>query len=442
METWYKIKILKLQGKSNRQIARILHISKNTVRKYLSSKEPPVFQKRDYQSILDKFLEEIENMRKKGYIGTRIFSELKNMGYEGSLATVHRVLRNIKTEEIQNKKATTRFETLPGEQMQYDWKEWTLIIAEKTQKIYIHKLILGYSRKKFYTFSLTIKTIDIIRAIYEGINFFGGIAPELIIDNPKQMVIYHKKNGVIMYNDEFFGFCGIFGITPNPCQNYRPRTKGKVERPFYYLQEHLLKGLNLNNIEEFETKLNEFTENYNNKIHPTFKDTPLKRFEKEKNYLFPVPEINTTSIFKKEYRKVSNDGYISWNASYYPVSMKYCLKDVFIEAIYGRQIKIYNSSGELLQIFQTNLFEKGIKPKHPEHEIINQQYINKKESLRSQSINRFIEMFDDTGLLFIENLKKTQYNNLLWHLSEIIEYTKIYHPDDVKKALYESITEF
>jgi len=135
------------------------------------------------------------------------------MGYEGSLSTLHRQIRELRKEEKRKNQITTRVETEPGVQMQYDWKEWTLPVDGKPLKIYLHELVLSYSRKKYYTYSLCITTADVIRAIEGGIHFFGGIAPELVIDNPKQMVITHERDGI-------------------DCQNYRPRTKGKAERPF------------------------------------------------------------------------------------------------------------------------------------------------------------------------------------------------------------------
>jgi transposase len=102
--------------------------------------------------------------------------------------------------------------------MQYDWKEWKLPVDGQPLKIYLHEVVLAYSRKKHYSFSLTITAQDIIRAIAEAIHFFGGVAPELIIDNPKQMVITHTRDGIVYYNEEFLKFCGLYGIRPEACR--------------------------------------------------------------------------------------------------------------------------------------------------------------------------------------------------------------------------------
>ncbi|AKX96044.1 IS21 family transposase [Neomoorella thermoacetica] len=306
MYKWQRIKALHAQGVGIRQIARDVGVSRNTVRKYLKEAGPPQFKAREYTKELDKFLEEIKVMLAKGYIGTRIYKELKDKGYQGSLASVHRYLRAIKEDDRTAKLATTRVETGPGKQMQYDWKVWTLPVDGKLVKIYLHEVVLSYSRMKFYTFSLSITTADVIRVLIEAIDFFGGYAPELVIDNGKQMVITHQKDGIVRYNDEFLKFCGMYGIEPCPCANYRARTKGKVERPFYYVQEHLLRGLEVGNLNEFAVKLSEFQEAYNKRPHSTLGRPPAEMFAEEKECLVKIPAVEPALLHHKEPLKPRN----------------------------------------------------------------------------------------------------------------------------------------
>ena len=301
MYKWQQVKALRAKGVSIKKIARKLKLSKNTVRKYLRSPDPPQFKARQYEKMLNEYEDKVNEMLGKRYIGTRICSELIGVGYKGSLSTVHRYIREAKREEEISKRITTRFETVPGKQMQYDWKEWDLPVDGKTLRVYIHEVVLSYSRKKYYAYSLSIKTSDVIRAIEEAIHFFGGVVSELVIDNPKQMVITHEKNGIVRYNDEFLRFCGMYGIDPNPCQNYRARTKGKAERPFYYIQEHLLRGLEIKDLSEFDIKLKEFMDGYNLRVHSTLKETPEDRYSRERGYLKEIPSVEPTLLYEREF---------------------------------------------------------------------------------------------------------------------------------------------
>jgi transposase len=200
MYKWQQVKVLRAKGVSIKKIARVLRLSKNTVRRYIRSKEPPKFKGRRYEVLLSRYEDKVREMLKRSYIGTRIYNELASMGYRGSLSTVHRYIAGMKEDEEIARRVTTRVETALGKQMQIDFQEWMLPVAGEPVKVYIHGLVLGYSRRKYYTYSLTITTQDVIRAIAEGIEFYGGVPEELVMDNAKQMVITHRKNGIVRYS--------------------------------------------------------------------------------------------------------------------------------------------------------------------------------------------------------------------------------------------------
>ena len=131
MYKWQQVKVLQGQGKSIKEIMRRVKLSRNTVRKYMRSSDPPRMKRREYERILDGFEKEIMEMLSKGYIGTRIYDELLEKGYKGSLSTVHKYILRLREDEQIWKKASTRVERGPGEQMQYDWKEWILPVGGK-----------------------------------------------------------------------------------------------------------------------------------------------------------------------------------------------------------------------------------------------------------------------------------------------------------------------
>ena len=91
-------------------------------------------------------------MVEKKYIATRIYRELLSLGYSGGIAQIRRYIRKWKQDSKKAARVTTRVETDPGQQAQYDWKEWMLPVQEQSVKIYLHQVILSYSRYKDYTF--------------------------------------------------------------------------------------------------------------------------------------------------------------------------------------------------------------------------------------------------------------------------------------------------
>jgi transposase len=438
MYRWQQVKALRAQGFHVKQIARRLKLSRNTVRKYLRSTEPPEFHAREYTKKSDPYINDIRSMIKKGFIGTRIHEELIELGFSGSLSSVERIVHTIKKERERKEKVTTRVETPPGRQMQYDWKEWELPVNGKVVMIYVHEAILAFSRKKYYAFSLSVTSSDIIRAIHEALIFYGGVPLELVMDNAKQMVITHERSGAVLYNDAFLKFMGIMGIDLNPCQNYRARTKGKVERPFYHLQEHLLRGCEVKDLSEFAARLAAYTEKANASIHATLKERSDERFERERDFLKPLSAIDPALLYPREIRGATNDGYVPWGGSQYPVPMDLALKSVLVEPVFGRMIHIYDEKGNIAMTHDLSL-SSGHRPVHPEHEEMNKTFQEKKEAKKSAIVTAFTDTFPTCGD-YMEALRKAQGANIYAHLKEIVSYTDIYPVEEVVKILKECLS--
>ena len=72
-------------------------------------------------------------------------------------------------------------------------------------------------------------------------------------------------------------------------------------------------------------------------------------------------------MYEWSFRKVSNDGYVSFRGGLYPVPMSLSLKSVMVEDIFGRILRIYDEEGNLAIEHQIHLFESGLRPIHPEH---------------------------------------------------------------------------
>ena len=79
LEDWAAVQKVYKQTKSKRATAKILDISRNTVKRLLEMTEPPVYHRTSYPSKLYKYKELIIEWRLDPYNfnGTRIFRELK-----------------------------------------------------------------------------------------------------------------------------------------------------------------------------------------------------------------------------------------------------------------------------------------------------------------------------------------------------------------------------
>ncbi len=115
MHDWETVMRQYRAGIPIKAIARNLKMSKNTVKNLIKKKEPQKYERECYATKIDKYKDKIREWYlnpKYDFIGTRIYRELKQIGYEGSINPIYRYLLTLKEEKNEiYQKATVRVET-------------------------------------------------------------------------------------------------------------------------------------------------------------------------------------------------------------------------------------------------------------------------------------------------------------------------------------------
>lgn len=428
MDLWTTIRYLKAHNKSIRWIAKELGVSRNTVRKVLREEKVPKYTRQgSVNPALLPYTEDVKRMcLRDQFIGTRILDEIRKKGYSGSRTTFFRYLRKLKqTNDLS--KISERFETEPARQAQFDWSSYTVMLGEKLTRVTVFRLILGYSRlQRLYT-SLDETQCSIFEAIEEGFWKMGGVPKELLVDNAKAMVQNPNPNN-FRWNPKFLEFCGYYRIKPMACKVRTPKTKGKVENPFYYLEQHFIKGNEWKNFDDFNLKLLEFEEKVNHKVHGTTQEKPIERYGEERKTLTPLPEHKFIGILEM-FRKVSWDCLISYGNSRYSVPSQFAGKSVWVRPSQGIKLKVFSQKGTL--IAEHNLSQKKkeivIDPRH--YEGLRKRIPDTLEYLKKI----FLEKFPGEKL-FLEKLLSQQKLNGSRHLRAIISLSNYYSLEMMQRA--------
>jgi transposase len=345
VKDWYTVKNMHNKGVPIKQIARELNMSKNTVKSLIKKEDEPRYSRSVSKTSIDDYKDKIREWyldKQYAYIGTRIFNELCKLGYQGSINPVYRYLETLNEEKVLiSKRATVRFETPPGDQAQFDWGEYQMFIAGVETKIYCFTMILSYSRKKAAVCSMAVNGVAIYEAIQDLFIELGGTTKELVIDNPKALVIGHKKGEEVDFNQSALKLFTYLGTEPNACLPLRPRTKGKIEKPNQYIEEQFIKGNSFGTMEELNAEIKQFMRNWNEKIHGTTKRSPDDMFEEEKSSLkkFYKKKVIDTEL---EIRTVSTDSFVMVGTNRYSVPVKYVDKQVKIRIVYGFILEVYD----------------------------------------------------------------------------------------------------
>lgn len=108
---------------------------------------------------------------------------------------------------------------------------------------------------------------------------------------------YPKITNVRLYEE-----LQALGYRPWACQVRRPQTKGKVERPFYYIETNLLNARQFRSLDHLNESARWWlAEVADKRIHSTTKKTPLELHAEELPHLLPLPSLQFDTA-QVEYR--------------------------------------------------------------------------------------------------------------------------------------------
>lgn len=425
LQQWAAVQALHKQNIPKKKIAKQLDMSRNTVKRLLEQKELPKYHREHYPNKLECYEEQIYNWRCKPYCfnGTRIFRELKKMGYLGSIGTVYRLLRRVDEDVGKiSSKATVRIETPVGDQAQFDWSEYQIIIGGIYRTVYCFSMILAACRRKAICFSLKEDAEAIYEAIQELYGDLGGVTLEMLIDNPKALVIENnpKTEEEIKYNPLALLLAKHMGFELNACPYYWPKKKGKVEKPFDYIEEQFVKGNSFESMTELNQRGKEFIAEWNGEVHSTTKRIPNEFYETEEKFtLLPLPEKRfRVNALKK--RTVSYDSLVSIDTNSYSVPVKYVDKQVFFRIVYGYRIEIYDRHENFILDIEASKNKSEILRNQEHYEAI-----AKKVSTSIPQIRRdFTEIFAH-GALYLENAGR-KFDQPTHHARRIMELLDLF----------------
>lgn len=366
MEKWATIRYLRAQGKGVRAIARELDVGRNTVRRAVQAATTPRYERPGRPNPkLEPFTTQIQEwVHRDHLIGSRILRELKQRGYQGKPTALYRYLRTLKG-SLAATKATERFETGPGEQGQFDWSPYTVELGGQPTRVIAYGLTLGYSRRKHYAVSLDEQAGSIYEAIEAAFWHFGGAPKELLVDNARALVVDARPEH-FQWNAQFLELCGHYRVQPWACQVRRPQTKGKIERPFFFLEQQFLKGRSFPDWATFLAELAAFQrEVLDVEVHHTTQEAPLTRFAGEQAHLLPLPASRFVGTLAPT-RKVSWDCTVSYGGTPYSVPSSFAGQTVWVLVSQGRELLVLDSQRATITTHELSQV-KGrpvIKPEH------------------------------------------------------------------------------
>jgi transposase len=328
-------------GWGERRIARALGCNRQTVRRYLAAEGWVSYRRPRRTKKLDGLEEWLaERFRRHRGNADVVRQDLeRERGLAVSLRTIERAVVGLRQALRAEARATLRFETPPGHQLQIDFGEMRVAVGGESVRLYLFVATLGYSRR------ILVRAFRHERqsAWFDGMEaafcHFGGVPQEVLLDNARALVDRHDAaTREVTFNQRLIAFARYWGFRPRACAPYRARTKGKDERGVGYVKSNAIAGHQFVSWSALEAHLDWWMrEVADQRFHGTVAEKPAERFIRdEATALRPLAGRPPFGQMRELIRRVQADAMVELDTNAYSVPWRLIGETVQVVVAGGR----------------------------------------------------------------------------------------------------------
>ena len=338
-EIYAKIRMCRKEGLSIRRAAKMLRLSRNTVKRYWDGAHTPD-EKKNYpaelsspqkdvvMAALEKYFNENKTVGKQKVNAKTAWEAIRET-YAVGESTVRRYVRELKGADPEGF-IPLFFE--PGEMMQVDWCEVKVVIAGHIRKTPLFCAVLPYSYGIFAMVMPNMKMPCFIEAHVEALSFFNGIPARILYDNLRTVVLEgFGKNAIKQERfrmlEAHYAFEAVFANVG------AGNEKGSVENLCSLVRQvaftPMLKGKNLREIQdEVIRRCQNYIRFHKVRDHPR----PIAvMFDEERAALAPLP-LKKFSAYAETEAVVKSDLTFRYDTTKYSAPQEYVGKTVTVRA--------------------------------------------------------------------------------------------------------------
>ncbi len=324
------------RGWSRRRIATELGISRHTVNRYLALGEWQLYSTANRTGQLDGHLEWLQQQFEQHHGNAEVLRQelLKQKGIRVSQRTVERVVQPWREALRQSARATVRYETRPGKQLQADFGELWVGIGGVQTKVHLCVLTLGYSRRQLIRVFRQQQQRRWLQALEEAFRCWGGIPEQVLVDNAKALItLNNPRTGELVVNPTFAAFSRHWGFTVKACWPHWPQTKGKDERGVGYVKRSGIAGHCFDTWGQMESHLEWWNREIADvRIHGTTGEQPLVRFQRDEARALLALNGKPSYLAEQEYsRRVAKDCCVQVEGNWYSVPAALVGQNVMVQ---------------------------------------------------------------------------------------------------------------
>lgn len=324
------------------ELARIYECDRRTVKKYNEGYTKENI-KRKKPSKLDEHKENIKSkLELPGATINGTYQYFKKNNDIGTYSNFYKYVKKEKLKPPKNNKAHLRFETEFGKQLQFDWKEDLQMISKHGEifEFNIFSATLGASRLHVFLYSKNKTRIDVERCLVKTFEYIGGVTKEILTDNMSSIV----NTQTCKFCNEFISFAKDMGTFAKNCKPRHPYTKGKDESANRFMSWLIPYNNEFEDEKELIEIIQKINKEVNKQVNSTTGVAPIMLYEKEKEYLQPLPNKDIINQYSKDSIrvKVSNESLFYYKGKRYSVPNKFINTHLDIQEDNNKLYVYYN----------------------------------------------------------------------------------------------------
>lgn len=279
------------------EIGRKYGLHRHTVAKYWKQGEEIEDHRRDRPSAFDEFRDVIERKAAlPGVTKKAVYEFLIHRHPDAGLPKYGSFTKYCRDRGIEcavpgAPDAHPRFETPPGRQLQFDWKE-DLRLVDVNGEVFefnVFSAVLGYSRAHRFVYSRTRTEDDLLACLLATFTRFGGVPEEAVTDNMSALVTF--SGGKRRRSERAWRFAREAGFELKLCRVATPQTKGKGESANRFVNRLLAYDRDFEGEQGLREAIARIEARANSEPNETTGLPPAALFMREKEHLRPIGNL-------------------------------------------------------------------------------------------------------------------------------------------------------
>jgi transposase len=315
------------RGRSTRQIARALGISRGLVRRIVTGRECPAdvipvpTTATPRATKLDEYEPRIRELLAAypTITSARILEELRTAGYDGGYSQLKERVRRLRP-PAPPEPSRERPVTAPGEMAEQDWSPHRIEFADGLRLVHACLIVLAHSRRRYLDFFEREDSFALLEGHRRAFEHFGGVPHRMHYDWQKAVVVRREGPDVI-YHPRLLAFATHYGFTPRAVRPGKPNDKAFVERGLWDVERNFLCGRRFRDLDELRAAARTWLADIVDvRRHPKRRDQRIVDVftAEEQAALRPLPAqpFDTARVV---YRLCSIEGFVHWEGNRYSV---------------------------------------------------------------------------------------------------------------------------